>query len=409
MISRLSITNVGPAQSVALNFGSRMSVVTGDNGVGKTFLVDCAWFLLTGGWPGVKGLPRDARVSSTIGGVVEDREVDANFELDDWTHVPSSTSPVVYVRVDGGVSMFDPLKGQGRTQRTPEGTQTLVETLDLDARQLYDGIRDESGYIVCRGLIDDLLLWQLGKHPAFEALSRVLVVLSSPDDPIKLGPPKRLWARDVREVPTIVTSTGTVPITVASAGARRVLGLAYALVWTWFEHRVVADVRGVTASPSLVVLFDEVEAHLHPAWQRALVPALLAAVRELGSGGDVQLLATTHSPLVLASLEPIFDGTRDRLFHVDVENGAANLKEVPWVNHGDASNWLTSDVFGLAQARSIEAQRAIEAAEAFMAGRTVDLPPDLASRDTIHAELVRVLGSLDPFWPRWIVTARSVR
>ena len=52
----------------------------------------------------------------------------------------------------------------------------------------------------------------------------------------------------------------------------------------------------------MIMLLDEVEAHLHPKWQRLLLPALLKAIEAL-TGGSVQLLATTHSALVMASLE----------------------------------------------------------------------------------------------------------
>lgn len=45
-----------------------------------------------------------------------------------------------------------------------------------------------------------------------------------------------------------------------------------------------------------IVLIDEVELHLHPAWQRYLLPRLLETFP------GIQFLVTTHSPLVLAQL-----------------------------------------------------------------------------------------------------------
>ncbi len=55
------------------------------------------------------------------------------------------------------------------------------------------------------------------------------------------------------------------------------------------------------------------------------------------------------------------------------------------------------------QARSRDAERAIEAAEAFMSGERDKLPPGLRTEKTIHQELLRLLPGHDPFWPRWIV------
>jgi hypothetical protein len=68
-------------------------------------------------------------------------------------------------------------------------------------------------------------------------------------------------------------------------------------------------------------------------------------------------------------------------------------------------NWLASDSFGLAQARAIEAEQAIEAAEAWMRGERGILPERLSSKEAIDSELKRVLPGHDPFWPRWIVRA----
>ena len=70
---------------------------------------------------------------------------------------------------------------------------------------------------------------------------------------------------------------------------------------------------------------------------------------------------------------------------------------------------LTSEIFGLQQARSPEAERAIEAAEALMRGETASLPVDLATEDAVHRELLRVLPDQDRFWPRWIVRREAIQ
>jgi hypothetical protein len=47
-----------------------------------------------------------------------------------------------------------------------------------------------------------------------------------------------------------------------------------------------------------IVMIDEIDVHLHPRWQRIIVPAL----QELFS--QCQFIATTHSPFVIQSLDP---------------------------------------------------------------------------------------------------------
>jgi hypothetical protein len=55
--------------------------------------------------------------------------------------------------------------------------------------------------------------------------------------------------------------------------------------------------------------------------------------------------------LVLASTEPWFDESRDRLFLLELQNHLVTMAEVPWAKQGDTVGWLTSEVFGLKQAQ----------------------------------------------------------
>ena len=69
----------------------------------------------------------------------------------------------------------------------------------------------------------------------------------------------------------------------------------------------------------MVLLFDEVESHLHPRWQRTLLLSILEVGKALKAEVDLQILATTHAPLVLASVEPHFNQDRDSLFLFEIE------------------------------------------------------------------------------------------
>lgn len=199
----------------------------------------------------------------------------------------------------------------------------------------------------------------------------------------------------------IAGPSGEFPVAHAPAGLRRILGLAYLVVWAWREHKIAANLKKRDPSPSLVLLIDEVESHLHPKWQRRILPSIL---RALNHEVQLQVVATTHSPMVLASIEPVFDLELDKLFVLELEEQVVTLHEKPWAIQGDVINWLVSDTFGLKQARSSEAERAIEAAEAWMRRDSAALPADLSTKEAIHAELRRLLAGHDPFWPRWIVT-----
>ena len=114
----------------------------------------------------------------------------------------------------------------------------------------------------------------------------------------------------------------------------------------------------------------------------------------------------------MASVESSFDSSQDELFCFQFDpkqpvGKMVGFENLPWAIHGDVVNWLTSDLFGLDQARSREAETAIEAAEAFLRNDTAKLPKSLESYSAIHHELERVLSNRDPFWPRWIVRTQQ--
>jgi predicted ATP-binding protein involved in virulence len=146
------------------------------------------------------------------------------------------------------------------------------------------------------------------------------------------------------------------------------------------------------------------EAHLHPRWQRAVLPALMSVEEMLSSELETQFIVATHSPLVMASAETVFDTKTDSLVHLDLsQKGDVSLKEIEFVRYGDVSSWLTSPVFELRHARSNEAEAVIEAAKALQNQES----PSGAKIKEVSEKLIKYLGSDDKFWPRWISFAEK--
>ncbi len=135
------------------------------------------------------------------------------------------------------------------------------------------------------------------------------------------------------------------------------------------------------------------------------MPAIIAVIKALSEEVSTQILIATHSPLVLASMEPTFDEDVDKLFHlkVDDDNGSVELNEEIFVKQGRVDRWLTSDIFGLAQPRSMEAEQAIQAANKIQLEKKTD---PQAVQD-IHDQLKKVLAQDDEFWPLWIYFAKE--
>jgi hypothetical protein len=319
---------------------------------------------------------------------------------------PAIQGIIVYARIDGGFSVWDPARNYWRAD------PKRPAAYHFSSSQVWDGL-DMGGIRVCEGVERDWVNWQEGRKPQFAALEAALKELSPEREPLLPGPPQRLFLGEGWDRPTLRAGDQVVPLALASAGVRRILALAYFLVWVWYEHRATAKLMGKKTEKQFVLLIDEPETHLHPRWQRTLLPSLLATMgkfhegREGRKGNDPQIIVATHAPLIVASLEPLFDESKDDLMHLQRdESGAVVLRQGQWASQGDVSNWLVSETFGLGQPRSKEAEEAIEAAEAWMRGDREGLPERLGDPDSIHRVLCKVLPAHDAFWPRWIVTRK---
>lgn len=443
MIRHLTLKDVGPARDLKFAFSPRLNVLTGDNGLGKTFVLDVLWWVLTTTWAGEKAFPfrppertgeDDLTIQPEIRAELEHRAGeraefgprvggDFDFATQTWKRMwllnplPKQTGHhdegdfhpaalVVYARIDGSYAVFDAHYVKGGIASFADAAIVLSPSELWDGKDVADPEVQGGKRTVIGGLIADWVSWQQrAKAPEFDALRKVLHALSSPDEPLVPSDPTRVHLRDRRDIPTLAMPYGVVPVTLASAGMRRALSLAYLLVWAWAEHEKAAKTSRRKPTRDVVLLIDEPELHQHPAWQRAFLPAVLKAVGAVAPNAGVQVVTATHSPLVLASLEPHFEPTMDTLFAFDLMPRAHRVKveKVPWRPRGDVSNWLTSDVFDLTYARSREAEAALEKAV-----KVLD-QPDLSDAEAreIHCELHDALGDTDPFWARWLAYAKA--
>ncbi|RRV42611.1 ATP-binding protein [Pseudomonas sp. o96-267] len=418
MLKSLLLEGVGPAKFFGpVDFAPRLNFITGDNGLGKSFLLDIAWWSLTRTWArGVSAVPPTSSKKSSItyafskstsGDFAETSVFKRGDQL--WPTKqgrPAIPGVVIYAGVDGSFSAWDPARNYWQSDDAAERPRAF----NFTPEQVWNGLEGPNGIRYCNGLIHDWVLWQKGRDEAFSDLIKVLAALSpSGVEHLEPGQPVRLGL-DVKDYPSLRMSYGQdVALVHASAGMRRIAALAYLLVWTWREHRLACEQTGRKQAKEIVFLIDEIECHLHPQWQRRVVPALLRVMEALtGKKVPVQLIVATHSPLVLASVEPEFDVSKDAVFNIILRNGQAEVSKEPWAKQGDVVNWLVSDSFGLRQARSVEAEQAIEAAEAWMRGEQAALPQKLHSQGAIHKELMRVLPGHDDFWPRWLVETRQL-
>jgi hypothetical protein len=249
----------------------------------------------------------------------------------------------------------------------------------------------------------DVENWRLKGNGVFVLLQSVLRRISAGEaESLQIGESVRVGLGG-SDIPTLVMPYGNVPVTHAASGIRRVLALAYLLVWAWEEHKRAAVQTREEPTRRLVLLFDEVEAHLHPRWQRVFLPAIMEATESLlmeDNAESIQIIASTHAPLVLGSVESLWDATKDQLFDLDLEDGRVELEAIDFARHGSIENWLSSDSFDLPGGYSVSAQEAMDRADAFMAAHPN--PLEAPNMEVIHSDLQKALGGDDEYWPYWL-------
>ena len=404
-LTSILLTAVGPAREFCLDFGERLTLVAGDNGLGKSFLLDAAWWALTGTWASHPAYPfASARTTTprieykiknfTGQELVGESEFDWNSHT--WRHLnerPSIAALSIYSRVDGSFAVADETRGKLRADSS--------NYLSLfTGREVWEG---KAGEI--EGLIRDWVSWQSSSDTRpFTMLSRLLEHLS-PDDigPLVPSEPVRIPG-DPRKIPTIKHIYGDVPVLFASAGVQRVLLLAYLIIWSWQEHLLASQQTGVSPKRKMVIVVDELEAHLHPKWQQLVLPGLMSIGKLLSEELEIQVIAATHSPMVLASVEDEFSEESDVLAHLSLLDGLVKLERLEFYKYGDMSSWLVSPVFGLSHARSRSAQKVIEKAKALQ----LSDDPSLDDVREVTMRLKKTLAPDDSFWSRWIYFARRL-
>ncbi|MCL2824485.1 MAG: ATP-binding protein, partial [Polyangiaceae bacterium] len=178
MLESLRIRDVGPASEMNMELAPRINIITGDNGLGKSFLLDLAWWALTQTWaremvipePGSKAEISFAYTVKTKGSYSFTSKFDPGKTQ--WS-VKQSRPPIpgliLYAQVDGGFSVWDPMRNYW-TKDVPDRPNAFLFTPE----QVWNGNR------YCMGLLSDWALWQAGNEPAFERLRRVLETLSPP-------------------------------------------------------------------------------------------------------------------------------------------------------------------------------------------------------------------------------------
>ena len=298
---------------------ARWTLLVGDNGVGKTTLLQClAWMRPTPYYPPGKDtqagiqpwlhdqdppdmakLLRDGARSTTL-----------QAEMVEIPTLASGIPSTARVRTGMALSARDnTLENVRRTVNEPDTTvepfiipyaanrymgnqnaEKLSESepgdlLHEDSTELIDAadVLSQLDYSALKGNAKSKARLDSMKH----ALADILPFINAASD-IDIADPEELSGR-LR----FQTQFGDVPLNDLSLGHRTVTAWIVDLAWRLVKHYPESTMP--LAEPA-VVLIDEIDLHLHPRWQRMIMKQFSDHFR------NVQFVATTHSPLMITSM-----------------------------------------------------------------------------------------------------------
>ncbi len=434
VLKHLLLKNVGPAAEMAVEFGPRINLITGDNGLGKSFLLDVAWWALTRKWPrdlnrnlnsGYLAKPTNIKNPATIEFSLTTKtlktiEYSSSYSVKDESWLGKAGRPwnpglVIYAHADGSFSVWDPARNYWKTKGNIDVQERLPGYV-FSPQEVWDGLEvdfNSTRSIVCNGLLRDWASWIKSGGIEARNMAAVLKILSASSeesDILRPGPLTRIGINDSRDIPSIKTGyADSVPVLFASSGVKRIVALAYMFLWSWQEHRLASLQIGDEPTQQVVLLIDELESHLHPKWQRAILPSLLELANVLHQKAQIQVITATHSPLVMASAESTFNDQLDAWFDIDFlpdqKAGRVELRKRDFQRLGDVSAWLTSEAFDVSAARSIEAENATREAMKL----AENAAPTKAEIDRVDRLLRAALSDTDRFWVRWVAFKSTLK
>ena len=296
ILKSVSLENIGPFRSLHLELTPTWNLLLGDNGVGKTVLLKAIAVALCGENANpdvVKKLLRSGASQGSIRLRDNNREytVELKRQMDGSIKVTSaSLSPIIYERwlVLGFPALrsisSDSPKGPTKVTRHAPSVEDLLPLLSYEPDRRMSDIKQ---WLVNLDYAAKSEYSALAAKKTREDFTRVLQRLT-PGLRLELGP---VDAKTMQI--SVVTDAGLVPLELVSQGTVSVM----CWIGTLLERLAETGTSRSDSKNSVLVLIDELDAHMHPKWQQMFVDAFR---KEFAS---VQIIATTHSPLLVGSLE----------------------------------------------------------------------------------------------------------
>ena len=297
-ISGLRITNAGPFDDITFEFDKQVNVFVGPNNSGKsTTLLVLAEIAVFPVWFPEKLLKgAESQWHVTLMDSQQKWQSEGVIPID----LSSNQGAMDLLRKVGFTTFIPALRRS--TDYRSKGPAILAEQQELhfgdpELRKRQNLIATDAELVsdesVIRKMIDlDYTAYRLNQPHVRQVIDKVAGVASEitegfPIEFLGIGQDERGLFPEFR------TPDGDLPFNVLSQGTQSII--------QWLSHFLFGYAQYYDYPQSLVekpaiLIIDEIDAHLHPSWQRRIIPALT------GNFPNLQIFCSTHSPLMLAGL-----------------------------------------------------------------------------------------------------------
>ncbi|OHD24290.1 MAG: hypothetical protein A2Y34_18820 [Spirochaetes bacterium GWC1_27_15] len=304
-INSINIQNIKTFNEISINLSDNINLFVGINGRGKSTVLQLLSLGLTGlskspyiyDWlKVVKSGKNEGAFSIKLS--VENEEKNLSFKLDNKDMISSQSTDV-----------FDDIKNN--IFLAGYGTSRDVKREDVQDNKAFENIASIFGNPAYLKNIRDSVVYNKVK-PNFDRIKSIInKFISLADDKyqfeLKYFNEKGFYFTSPTDM------KGITPLESMSDGFKSIFIILFDMLVRALER--VIDIRNPENIKG-IILIDEIDLHLHPTWQRNILPALNKTFP------NIQFIITTHSPFVIQSMK-----TND-VFLFSVENNGVVVKKI---------------------------------------------------------------------------------